>query len=734
MADPLFNEIYAVGDSLSDSGGVYGLSRQALLLAAAAGVDTQGLQPIPISPPYAGKFSNGPVLPEISADLLGADLHNFAFGGARALGTQTLAEAAGTAIPGTVLAAIDALPANVKAPIETILDHNINLPGQVTDFVAVTSAHAPADDSALVSMIGLNDLRGLAASFDPNDPLALLSVLQLAGGIVQANIALAHTAFDHGIDTVIFETLPAATFFPITSQQLAPALQTIADAAVDAVNAGLQSGAAALQQQGLDVRIVDLARMADEISADPATFGFVNLQQPTLLGNGIQFTVNPSAPSIEQTAFFDPVHATTNLHGLLAAFAAASLTSHTDFRGDGNDLINGTSGNDLVLAGVGNDQAFLGDGSDILLGGLGTDFIDGGAGSDLIAGGAGNDQLWGSVGADVLSGNAGDDTLHGGPGDDALIDGPGNDTLYGDAGDDQFFDATVGLASLAARNDTPSLAELADLFRAFGGNDVDRAGAGNDFVDGGDGVDTAHYSGPSSHYKLVASPTTATVLDRVGTDGFDTLVSIELAQFADRTLDTTWLTKAASVPASQLTDLTDMYIAYFDRAPDAIGLFYWASRLGDGMTLQQISRSFFVQPETVAAYPASQTTVEFVTKVYDNVLGRAPDQPGLNYWVNQLQTRGVSKDEFMLAIIYGARAVTGSPADAQYLANKDAVGKDFAVAEGLSNAAWAKTVMADVDGTAASVQAAFHVIDGFAASAALPNSPELVVQLIGVAV
>ena len=81
----LFGEIYAVGDSLSDSGGIFGLSSQALALAAAAGIDTQGLQPIPVSPPYASKFSNGPVLPEITAELLGATLINFSFGGAQRL-------------------------------------------------------------------------------------------------------------------------------------------------------------------------------------------------------------------------------------------------------------------------------------------------------------------------------------------------------------------------------------------------------------------------------------------------------------------------------------------------------------------------------------------------------------------------------------------------------------------------------------------------------------------------
>lgn len=733
MASPLFGEIYAVGDSFSDSGGIFRITSELLSLVAGAGVDTQGLQPIPVSPPYSGKFSNGPVLPEITADLLGSRLINFSFGGAEALGTLSLREAAGSAIPGQVLAAIAALSPAVRAPIEAALNQNINLPRQVADLIAAASTEHPSADSALVSLIGLNDLRALAGTFDPSNPLALIGALQVAGQIVQANLALAGTAFGLGIGTVIFETLPAASFFPITGG-LPPAFPAIGDLAVNSINAGLKAGALALQLQGHDVRIVDLARMADEVSADPGTYGFPSLHEPRLLGNGIQFAANPSALPIEQSAFLDPVHPTTYLHGVFGAFSALSLSFRTDFRGNGNDFIVGGSGDDFILAGAGNDQAQLGAGNDILLSGLGDDVADGGADSDAMSGGSGNDRLSGNAGSDVLAGNAGEDMLDGGPGDDALIDGPGNDTLLGGDGADLFFDDGALLRSRTEGTDSHHLSDFVYLLRAFGGSQGVHVGGGNDFMDGGGGVDTAHYSSSSSHYKLVADQSTVTVQDKVEANGLDTLVSVEQVQFTDLMLDTTWFTNAASVAASQFTDLTDMYIAYFDRAPDAVGLFYWASRLSDGMTLQEIAKSFFVQPETLATYPANQTTTEFVTQVYGNVLGRDPDQPGLNYWTNSLQTGGVSKDEFVLAIIYGARASTGSPTDVQYLANRNLVGKDYAVTEGLSNVDWATTVMADVDGTAASVQAAFTLTDSFAATAASPNSSELVVQLIGVAV
>ena len=117
-------------------------------------------------------------------------------------------------------------------------------------------------------------------------------------------MTVAHTAFDQGIGTVIFETLPAATFFPVANE-LPPELQAIGDAAVDVVNLGLKAGALALRLQGHDVRVVDLARMADEISADPGTFGFLSLDEPTLLGNGqFEFTVNPAAPPARADRLF----------------------------------------------------------------------------------------------------------------------------------------------------------------------------------------------------------------------------------------------------------------------------------------------------------------------------------------------------------------------------------------------------------------------------------------------
>lgn len=148
------------------------------------------------------------------------------------------------------------------------------------------------------------------------------------------------------------------------------------------------------------------------------------------------------------------------------------------------------------------------------------------------------------------------------------------------------------------------------------------------------------------------------------------------------------------------------------------------------MSLAQISKSFFVQPEAFAAYPPGTTAEAFVTQVYENVLGRAPDQAGLAYWVNDLNKGSLSRDVFVLAVINGAKSSTGSPADAQYLANKEAVGVHFALDKGLTDGAWGTQVMAHVDGTAEGVATANQMTDAFA-DQAVTTDPHLLLPMVG---
>ncbi|MGE0578014.1 DUF4214 domain-containing protein [Reyranella sp.] len=140
------------------------------------------------------------------------------------------------------------------------------------------------------------------------------------------------------------------------------------------------------------------------------------------------------------------------------------------------------------------------------------------------------------------------------------------------------------------------------LFR-FEWNDNLRVGGGNDTLDGGAGSDEVTYLQASKHFTVSVAGESVIVQDRSGVEGTDTLLSVNQILFGDGgAFDPTWLVKATQLDQARFVDLFEMYAAYLNRAPDALGVDYWASRLVDGMTLQQIAKSFFVQPETMEAY------------------------------------------------------------------------------------------------------------------------------------
>ncbi len=280
---------------------------------------------------------------------------------------------------------------------------------------------------------------------------------------------------------------------------------------------------------------------------------------------------------------------------------------------------------------------------------------------------------------------------------------------------------------------------------AIGGNEIDiltgnaidnvlRGNGGNDTLNGGAGTDTAAFSGTASHFSVtITKGATVSVQDRKGTEGTDSLTSIEKLDFTgtkDVNLDI--LDGVVNVSSADLSAFIEMYIAYFNRAPDAEGLFYWGTRLSEGMSKNQIAESFYVQPETQALYTNPADTNGFVTAVYQNFLGRAPDTDGFNYWVKQLDDGIVSKPIFLLAIINGAKAASGSQTDVDYFTNKANIGAYYSVIKGMSNTDNAKAAMALYNGSAASITAAKNAIDGFYTAALDANSGELLINLVGV--
>ncbi len=263
------------------------------------------------------------------------------------------------------------------------------------------------------------------------------------------------------------------------------------------------------------------------------------------------------------------------------------------------------------------------------------------------------------------------------------------------------------------------------------GDDVIYSASTNDMIDGGEGIDHVVYSGAAQSYRLSISASGISVTDVRGIDGSDLLSNVEYIDFSDMTLDTSWFAKTMQLDASHLTNLVELYIATFNRAPDAVGLNYWGGRLADGMSLEDIAKSFFDQPETQASYSPNISDQAFITKLYQNTLGRAPDSEGLAYWTKELQSHHIDRGHFVLALINGAHASSGNSADAQYLLNKETVGAHFALENGLNDLPSAKSVLSGIGLNEASVHSGLALADNYLSLASQPASSQLVVQLIG---
>ncbi|MDF3352075.1 DUF4214 domain-containing protein [Sulfitobacter sp. KE34] len=299
----------------------------------------------------------------------------------------------------------------------------------------------------------------------------------------------------------------------------------------------------------------------------------------------------------------------------------------------------------------------------------------------------------------------------------------------------------AGLRAIEA-DDIPTVPDIVDLFvsgtdagdmLAGGeGNDTLDGGNGNDILEGGNGVDTAVYAGEQGSYTLTLSPAEMTVTDRRGDgDGTDQLVDIEFLSFGPQgnTFDLTKFAGTAGLSEEKFESFVELYIAYFNRSPDAVGLNFWGTAYANGTSLEEMAEQFTSQAETQAAYPADTTNEEFAQTVYDNLFGRTPDQAGFEFWVETLDKGVVTRDQFILEVL---RGVQDDSTDRAFLDNKVDLGAYFAVHKGMSDVGNASAAMALFDGSQASIDAAVTAIDGYHAAASDAQTGEFLMPLVGV--
>lgn len=81
-----------------------------------------------------------------------------------------------------------------------------------------------------------------------------------------------------------------------------------------------------------------------------------------------------------------------------------------------------------------------------------------------------------------------------------------------------------------------------------------------------------------------------------------------------------------------------IYQAAFARKPDDGGLKFWLKEVDSGSSLKQVANGFLSSAEFQAVYGAKPSNIDYVGKLYQNVLQRDGETSGIKFWVSQLET------------------------------------------------------------------------------------------------
>ena len=260
-----------------------------------------------------------------------------------------------------------------------------------------------------------------------------------------------------------------------------------------------------------------------------------------------------------------------------------------------------------------------------------------------------SETLAGSTQADTILGRGGNDLIEGLEGNDHLEGGTGDDTFMG--------------------------------------------GEGNDWIDGGSGTDTLVLQGLAREYRASLAGGNGTVTDTTAArDGIDTVRGIEHLRFADYDINTGMKAAAQGISAATLQRVIELYVAFFDRTPDADGLAYWLGQSRSGMSIPTIGDAFYnagIQYPSLTGYSASMTNDDFVNIVYRNVLGRpeGADADGLAYWSGRLAEGTDTRGSLVSKILDSAHSFKGDATwgwVADLLDNKITVARHVALDWGIN--------------------------------------------------
>ena len=199
------------------------------------------------------------------------------------------------------------------------------------------------------------------------------------------------------------------------------------------------------------------------------------------------------------------------------------------------------------------------------------------------------------------------------------------------------------VSNLSVGGQPQTLASNGDAWFQWGTDaaDILYGAVGNDYLDGGAGMDTVRYSHAKAGHTVFK---TGDGIVLMGPGGVEHLRNIERLDFQDRSV--VFNTEGHAAIAYRV------YQAAFDRKPDAAGLGYWVAQLDKGVSLQAVADGFIHSPEFALRYGQASSDAAFVDGLYRNVLHRAGEAAGVKFWTGALAA-GIARADVLAAFSEG---------------------------------------------------------------------------------
>lgn len=180
---------------------------------------------------------------------------------------------------------------------------------------------------------------------------------------------------------------------------------------------------------------------------------------------------------------------------------------------------------------------------------------------------------------------------------------------------------------------------FADTLNGTAANDKLEGAGGDDTINGGGGIDTLYLNVP--RYLLTVTRTE---------QGF----SVNDGEYTDQL---TGVERIVFDGGHYALDIEGnggqayrIYNAVLNRTPDLPGLGFWIAGMDNGMSLREVAGHFMVSEEFRTNFGSNLSNSELVNVLYQNILDRAPEEAGMKYWVDALNS-GVITQPDALAMI-----------------------------------------------------------------------------------